>query len=101
MCLLLCANWGCVKPVPDCELVLRPRLMPVSGSPEDNPTYMARVYAFYIEGRDFRDPIVKEWAPGSWADADAGLVRNSRTGKVRAHNLMAEQGAYADVSGGR
>jgi hypothetical protein len=49
---------------------------------------MARVYVWYIDETDARDGI---WRPGSWADAEAGIVRHRNTGEVRSHALVGYQ----------
>ncbi len=72
--------------------MLWPRLMPVAGSPEDNPAFMTRAYAFYVEGRDSKDPVALQWRPGSYAEAEAGIVRSTITDEVRSYGLAAIQG---------
>ncbi len=79
---------GCAKYNTDCELVVRPRVRPVQNSPQGGEAaYMVRVYTYYVSESD-KDG----WAPQSYADADAGIVRNLDTGEVRGHDLMGEQG---------
>ncbi len=86
---------SCTKVSPECEIVVRPRLMVTDGSDPDTPAYGARVYAFYVEG-NVSD--IKLWRPDSRADAEAGIVTNSRTGEVRSFNLVGEQVESEDIS---
>jgi hypothetical protein len=55
--------------------------------------YMVRVYAFYIPENDLisiKDDTSK-WAPSSYEDADAGIIRHIDTGDVRSFGLMGKQ----------
>ncbi len=83
---------SCTKYSVECELIVQPRVMLTSGSAADTPAYLARVYAYYNIGRvpqNQNDP--PEWLPGSYADADAGIIRNTATGEVRFHSLAGTQ----------
>lgn len=86
MTLAVVALAGCTKYSVECELVVQPRVMISAGSGSSTPAYMARVYAWYIDDKD-----IANWRPGSYADAEAGLVRHRTTGEVRSHGLMAVQ----------
>jgi hypothetical protein len=54
---------------------------------------MVRVYAFYISEKD-KDG--NKWAPASFADADAGIIRHVDTGQERSWGLMGVQGEEDD-----
>lgn len=84
---------GCRKYSVECNLVVQPRVMVSAGSDPRTPAYMARVYAWYVSETD-ADANEGEgnWAPASYADADAGVVRHLVTGEVRSFGLMGEQG---------
>lgn len=86
---------GCKKYDEECHLVVQPCVMVSAGSDPKTPAYMARVYAFYITERDEVDEC---WAPASYADAEAGIVRHLTTGEVRTFGLVAEQ-REKDASG--
>lgn len=62
-------------------------------TPGVTPAYMARIYAFYITPEEMR---LDTWAPESYADADAGIVRHLDTGERRAWDLVASQQDSAD-----
>ncbi len=87
---MLTALTGCSKYSVECELVVQPYVMITAGSDIHTPGYMVRVYAFYLEKAQeyLEDP---DWRPGSYADAEAGLIRNIVSGEVRAHNLVGYQ----------
>jgi hypothetical protein len=80
---------GCKKFSVECDLVLQPRVMVSSGSDPRTPAYMARAYVFYIDEKEYRNP---SWRPASYADAEAGIIRNTRTDEVRSYNLAGAQG---------
>ncbi len=87
---ILLALSGCVKYDPECELVVKPRALVARDSDEAaSAAYMARVYVYYNVGRFEKDLL--EWSPESYADADAGIIRNKRTGEVRSHSLVGTQ----------
>lgn len=93
MCLLLCANWGCTKFSAECDYVIMPQRMLVESSPKDQPAWLTRVYVFYLaENETGEKATPNPWAPSSWADADAGIVRNGNTGEVRLSSYVVEQG---------
>jgi hypothetical protein len=79
---------GCTKYSVECELVVQPRVMVSQGSDPLTPAYMARVYVWYIDQKDFLD---NPWRPASYADADAGIVRHRTSGEVRSHGLVGTQ----------
>ncbi len=84
---LLCIS-GCAKYTSDCELVVRPRRLPVQSSPAaGDAAYEVTVFAFYVSEKD-----MERWAPQSYADAQAGQIRNLDTGEVRTFSLMGGQG---------
>jgi hypothetical protein len=85
---------GCKKFSVECELVLQPRVMISSGSDPLTPAYMARLYVFYIDEKDYQNPV---WRPASYADAEAGVIRNTRTDEARSFNLAGAQGEDAYV----
>lgn len=91
MCLLLCASSvSCVKFSPECEVVVRASVQTAQGStPGVTPAYMARVYAFYISPEEMK---ARTWAPESYADAEAGIVRHIDTGEIRSTSLVGGQG---------
>jgi hypothetical protein len=66
--------------------VLKPRVEIVSGN--DAPAYMTRAYVYYINDRE---ALEGSWRPGSYADAEAGLVRHRVSGEVRSHGLVGHQ----------
>lgn len=78
---------GCVKYSVDCRLAIRPRILTTQSSPADGQAaYMVRIYATYVP-----EAGKERWAPESYADADAGIIRNMDSGAARSHGLMAEQ----------
>jgi len=79
---------GCKGYDQECHLVVQPYVMVNAGSDPKTPAYMARVYAFYISERDEVDEC---WAPASYADAEAGVIRHESTGEMRTFGLVAEQ----------
>lgn len=84
---------GCKAYSVECRLVVQPRVMISAGSDRLTPAYLARVYAWYVsEGDAEADEGYGNWAPGSYADAEAGVVRHRTTGEVRSFGLMGEQG---------
>jgi hypothetical protein len=58
------------------------------GSDPLTPAYMARVYVWYIDRKEYRE---NPWRPDSWADAEAGIVRHRTSGEVRSHGLAGVQ----------
>ncbi len=47
---------------------------------------MVKMYAFYIPEGD-----IHNWRPNSYAEAQAGIVTHQKSGKQRAHGLVAGQ----------
>jgi hypothetical protein len=92
--LLLSTFTSCVKYSPDCELVIRPRVYPQQSTrPGGEAGYLVRVYAFYIpEGDMDINNDTSKWAPASYAEAAAGVIRHTETGAERVYGLMGEQG---------
>lgn len=82
---------GCADFSVECEFIVMPRTMIAQNSSPDTPSYRARVYAFYNVGKD-RTQVEKEWAPASYADAEAGIIRHKGSGEIRSYSLMGEQG---------
>jgi len=84
---------GCKKYSVELNLVAQPRVMISAGSDPLTPAYMARVYAWYVsEGDAEANDGEGNWAPASYADADAGVVRHRETGEERSFGLVGEQG---------
>lgn len=81
---------GCAKYTTDCQLIIRPRVFTMKPNPtwDGDAAHMVRVYTYYISEDDM---LNKTWAPASYADADAGIVRHADTGEVLSHGLIGEQ----------
>lgn len=89
--LSLLAVSGCVKDNFDTTVIIRPRVIQTQGSTtEGEPAYMARVYAVYID----KNELDNTWTVASYADADAGIFTNTRTGERRVYGFMGEQADY-------
>jgi hypothetical protein len=67
-----------------------PRTLPVQGANPASPSFMARAYAFYNVGKT--RALAEMWSPGSYSNAEAGLIGHAGTGELRSYSLMAEQG---------
>lgn len=77
---------GCAKYTTEMELVITPRSLVVASSPPDSPAYMITAYSYYIPEDD-----IENWAPQSYAEAEAGIIRNIVTGEARSHDFAREQ----------
>ena len=84
----LMALAGCKKYSVECELIVQPYVMVTSGSDVHTPGHLIRVYVFYTDEKNYLNP---EWRPGSWADAEAGIIRHRTTGEERSHGLVGTQ----------
>lgn len=78
---------GCAKYSTEMLLIITPRSLPVQSSPPASPAYMITAYSYYIPADD-----IDNWAPRSYAEAEAGIIRHAATGQARSHDFAREQG---------
>jgi hypothetical protein len=86
--LALLALAGCKKYSVESELIVQPYVMVTSGSDVHTPGHLVRVYVFYTDQKEYLEP---QWRPGSYADAEAGILRHLSSGEERSHSLVGTQ----------
>ncbi len=89
LCLCVGLLAACTSVKTDTLYLVSPHIQSVSGQPAYTPTE-AIGFAFYASSTS--------WAPASYAQAEAGVLENLRTGELRGYNLHSELDTAGKIS---